>query len=96
MSSGGHILCKQVLFSYRKPKSVIQNVKNGHKHPNISHNYHDENHNEIEFYEVYSKRSTWWHSTPEQRTPNKQSHRLWWGASDQYTMLRGTYIHSMI
>ena len=24
---------------------------NGHKNPNNSHNYHDENHDEIEFYQ---------------------------------------------
>ena len=36
------------LFSYIRPKRVIQNEKNGHKNPNNSHNYHDENHDEIE------------------------------------------------
>ena len=46
------------LLSYRKPKIVIQKVKNGHKNPNNSHNYHGENHDEIEFYQGNSKRST--------------------------------------
>ena len=31
--------------------------KNGHKNPNNSHNYHDENHYEIEFYPGNSKMS---------------------------------------
>ena len=35
---------KPELRSYRKPKRVVQNEKNG----NNSHNYHDENHGEIE------------------------------------------------
>ena len=48
-------------------------VINGHKDPSDSHNYHDENHDEIEFYLGNSDRSTWWHSTLEQRTPKKQS-----------------------
>ena len=46
------------LVSYRKPKSVVKKVKNGHKSPNNSHNYHDENHDEIEFYQGNSNRST--------------------------------------
>ena len=29
------------------------------KNPNDSHNYHDENHNEIEFYLGNSDKSTW-------------------------------------
>ena len=33
-------------------------------------------------------------TTPEQRTPKKQSCRLWWGAADQCTMWHGTYIHN--
>ena len=49
---------------------------NGHKDPNDNHDYHDENHDEIEFYEGIRNRSTYWHSTPEQRTPQKQSYRL--------------------
>ena len=39
------------LLSYRKPKRVFQNEKSGHKYPNNSHNYHDENHDEIELYQ---------------------------------------------
>ena len=50
---------------------------NGHKNPNDSHNYHDENHDEIEFCQWNSKRSSKWHSTPEQRTPQYQSYKLW-------------------
>ena len=30
---------------------------NGHKNPNDSHNYNDENHDEIEFYQGISYRS---------------------------------------
>ena len=51
-------LAEPVLFSCRKPKRVDQKVKNGHKNPNNSHNYHDENHDEIEFYRGNSKKST--------------------------------------
>ena len=58
-------LCKRSL-KYRSK------VINGHKNPSNSHNYHDENHDEIEFYLENSDRSTWWHSTLEQRTPKKQ------------------------
>ena len=36
-----------------------------------SHKYHDQNLNEIELYQVNSKRSRHWHSTPEQCTPKK-------------------------
>ena len=42
------------LFSYRKPKHVVQNEKNGNNY----HNYHDENHDEIVLYQRNSKRST--------------------------------------
>ena len=49
---------EQVLLSYKKPKSVVQKVKNGHKNLNISHNYHDENHDELEFYQGNNKRIT--------------------------------------
>ena len=31
---------------------------NGQKNPNDSHNYHDETHDEIEFYKGYSNMST--------------------------------------
>ena len=57
-------------------KEVVQKVINGHKNPNDNHNYHDENHDEIELYQENSDRSTQWHSTPEQRTPKNQSYRL--------------------
>ena len=69
---------------------------NCHKDPNDSHNYNDENHDEIEFYQGNSKGSTEWHLTPEQRTPKKQSFRLWWGAADQCTMSHGTQINIII
>ena len=39
------------LLSYRNPKRVVQNERNGHKDPNNSHKYHDENHDEIELYQ---------------------------------------------
>ena len=42
------------------PKPVVQNEKNGHKNSINSHNYHDENHDEIESYQGNSKRSTQW------------------------------------
>ena len=40
---------------------------NGHENPNDSHKYHDENHDEIKFYQGNRNTSTKWHSTPEQR-----------------------------
>ena len=43
----------------------------------IMMNYHDENHDEIEFYRGNSDRSTWWHSTLEQRTAKNQSDWLY-------------------
>ena len=47
------------LLSYRKPlKPVVQNAKNGHKNPNNSHNYLDENHDEIKLCQGNSTRST--------------------------------------
>ena len=52
-------------------------VNNDHKNPNDSHNYHDENHNEIKLYLGNSNSSTQWHSTLEQRTPKNQSDRLY-------------------
>ena len=65
---------------------------NGHKNPNDSHNYHDEHHDEIKFYQRKNNRSTYWHPTPEQRKPQNQSNGLWCGDDDQCTMSRGTYI----
>ena len=52
------------------PKNFVQKVKNGHKNPNNSHNYHDENHDEIEFYQGNSNRNMILNTrtTPEQRT----------------------------
>ena len=46
------------LLSCRKPKHVVQKVTTGHKNPNNCHNYHDGNHDEIEFYQRNSKRCT--------------------------------------
>ena len=63
---------------------------------NDSHNFHDENHDEIELYQGNNNRSTQWHSTPEQRTPQNESYRLWWGAADQCTLSHGAYIHNTI
>ena len=55
------------------PKIVAQKVKNGHKNP-ISHNYHDENADEIEFYQENSNRNMTLdtRTTTEQRTPPKK------------------------
>ena len=36
----------------------VQKVMDGHKNPNDSRNYHDENHDEIEFYQRNSNMST--------------------------------------
>ena len=46
------------LVSNRKSKLVVHNEKNGHANPNNSHNYHDENHGEIELHQGNSKMST--------------------------------------
>ena len=47
------------LFSQRKPRSVVQKIKNDHKNPNYnnSHNYLDENHDEIKLYQGNSHMS---------------------------------------
>ena len=42
-----------------KAKRVVQKVIKCHKSPNDSHNYHDENHDEIEFYLGNSNRTTY-------------------------------------
>ena len=49
---------------------------NGHKNPNDSHNYHDENHDEIEFNQGNSQRSTRSNDTQHQNnapSPKKQN-----------------------
>ena len=46
------------LLSYKKLKRVAQDEKNGHKNPQNSHNYYDENHDVIKLYQGNSKRST--------------------------------------
>ena len=51
MSSGENILAET-------PKIVVQKVLTGHKNPSIDNNYHDENQDELEFYQRNSKRST--------------------------------------
>ena len=55
---GRCIFAELELLIYRKPKFVVQNEKNGHTNPSNSHNYHDENHDEIELCQGYSKIST--------------------------------------
>ena len=59
MSRGGNIqgvahLQNPLLFSYKKPRRVVQNEKNGHKNPNDSDDHHDENDDEIELYQSIS------------------------------------------
>ena len=55
------------------PKILVKKVKNCHKNPNNSHNYHDENHDEIEFYQGNSNRNMILNTrtTTEQRTHKK-------------------------
>ena len=50
-----NILVGNVNLVYKKPKIVVQKVKNGHKNPNNSRNYHDENYDEIELYQGNNK-----------------------------------------
>ena len=74
------ILTKQVTVwhaSNFRANRAEQKVINGHKNPSDSHNYHDENHDEIEFYLGNIDRSTWWQSALEQRTPKTQSDWLY-------------------
>ena len=40
------------LLSCRKPKHVVQKLNIPLKNPNNSQNYHDENHDEMKFYQV--------------------------------------------
>ena len=61
MSRGGNIQRVVHLQNQNylcKALSADQKVINGHKNPNDSHNYHDENHDEIQFYLGNSDRST--------------------------------------
>ena len=44
---GSCAFAEQELLSYRKPKRVVENGKDGHKNPNDSHNYLDENHDKL-------------------------------------------------
>ena len=61
MSRGGNIQGDVHLqnqnYCYKKPKRVVQNENNGHKNPSSSHNYHDENDDEIELFHGNGKRS---------------------------------------
>ena len=74
-------LCKGSL------KYIDQEVINGHKNPRDSHNYHDENHDEIEFYlgnrqeylMTFNTRTTY------TQKPVRLAIRLW-DATDQCTM----------
>ena len=50
--------CSTILLTYKKRKRVVNKVKDGHKYPNISHNYHDENNDELEIHQGKSKRRT--------------------------------------
>ena len=70
-------ICRTRITYVKEAQSIDQKVINGHKNPSDSHNYHDENHDEIEFYLGNSDGSTWWHSTLEQRTPKNQSDWLY-------------------
>ena len=60
MSRGGNIQGVVHLQNqnYLCKESVDRRVINGHKNPNDSHNFHDENHDEIKFYLGNSDRST--------------------------------------
>ena len=62
MSRGGNIQgvvhLQSQTYLDKESLNVDQKVINGHKNPNDSHNYHDENHDEIEFYQGNSDRST--------------------------------------
>ena len=62
------------LHIFRKLKYVGRNEQNGHKNSNNIRNHHDG----IALYQGISKRNALWHSTPKQRTHQKQFYRLWW------------------
>ena len=44
---GSYAFAEPELPSDRKPKNVVEKIKNGHKNANSSHNCHDENRDEI-------------------------------------------------
>ena len=83
------------LLSYRKPKRVVQNEKNGQKVPKIFTTI---------IMKIKMKQNTvkeivkGAHDDTQNQnsTPQKQSYRLWWGAADQCTMADGTYSDDMI
>ena len=70
-------ICRTRITYVKESLSVDQKVINDHKNPSDNHNYHNQNHDEIEFYLGNSDRSTWWHSTLEHRTPKNQSDWLY-------------------
>ena len=51
---GRCVFAEPELLSYRKPKRVVRNEKNGHENPNNYHNYLDA----IELYQGISERNT--------------------------------------
>ena len=58
MSRVGNIQGKAHLQNQNYLVTKSLNEKYGHKNPNNSHNYHDENHDEMEFFQGNSKRGT--------------------------------------
>ena len=51
-------ICRTRTTHVKKAWNEDQQVINDHKNPNGSHDYHDENHDEIEFYIENSDRGT--------------------------------------
>ena len=94
MSRGGNIqgvvhLQNQNYFG--KAYSVGRKVMNGHKNPNDSHNYQDENHVEMEYYQGAPNDTQHLCAHP------KTSPICYVGfLTNQYTMSHGTYNHIMI
>ena len=62
MSRGGNIQGVAHLHSHNyfvtESLNIVQKVMNGHKNPNDIHNFFYEYHDEIEFYQENSNRST--------------------------------------
>ena len=87
--SGSCTFAEEVLLNNRKPKIEVQKVQIVHKNPNISHNYRDENHDELKFSDVRIKI---------QNRFRQYSIRLFWKISHQYPQLyedsgaRGGYL----
>ena len=55
-------------------------INNGHKNPNISHNHHDKNHDELELYQGNGKRS--FYNTQQQNNAHPKTYSLRLGAAD--------------